>query len=55
MMFTAVCHLCGAKQRVPSEFNQVDAAKKWASAWEDRHLMEVKHDDTNQTGSETQA
>lgn len=55
MTFTAVCHLCGYKQRVPEEFSRnVDVAKKWASAWEDRHLKEVAHD-SNEEGSEAKA
>lgn len=55
MRFTAICHLCGYKQLVPEEFSRnVDAAKKWAIAWEDRHMTEVNHDKYSvQEGSET--
>jgi len=40
MHFTAVCHKCGKATRVPEQFSQVDAAKIWASNWEDQHIDE---------------
>ena len=55
MHWKAACHLCGKTIRVPDEFSQVDAAKVWASNWEDQHIDEEHKDATaEQTGSETE-
>lgn len=44
MYFIAQCHLCPNNVRVPNEYNQVDDAKRWASAWEDQHIEAVHPD-----------
>jgi len=46
MKWIAQCHLCGIKHTVPPQYDTMQAAKAWASAWEDHHIKE-DHTDEN--------
>jgi len=45
MKWIAQCHLCPYKVDVPSQYDTLQAAKAWASLWEDNHIKEDHSDD----------
>lgn len=55
MIWFAVCHLCGEKVRVPSQYQMMKDAKAWASLWEDNHIKEDHHGKDDKTGSSGKA